>query len=73
MFTSNFSHQQQFLMFYDKMGPSSQMKIIYNVKNRYAIRVKFREKFLTSPTKLMLEKKASFCSTIKKKSTFIVA
>ena len=66
MFTSNFSHQQQFLMFYDKMGPSSQMKIIYNVKNRYAIRVKFREKFLTSPTKLMLEKKPVSALLLKK-------
>ena len=66
MFSSNFSQQQQFLMFYGEMDSSSQTKIIYNVKNCFAIRVKFRDKFLISPTKLMLEKKASFCSTIKK-------
>ena len=41
------------------------MRIIYNVKHCYAIRLKFEEKFLTSLTKLVLEAKASICSTIK--------
>ena len=35
------------------------MRIIYNVKHRYAIRLKFGGNFLTSPTKLELEAKAS--------------
>ena len=41
------------------------MRIVYNVKHRYAIRLKFGEKLLTSRTKLVLEAKASICSTIK--------
>ena len=40
------------------------MIIIYNVKYRYAIRLTFGDKFLTSLTKLVLEAKASICSTI---------
>ena len=41
------------------------MKIIYNVKNRYAIHLKSGGKYLTSLIKLMLEAKARICSTIK--------
>ena len=41
------------------------MRVIYNVKRRYAIRLKFEDKFLTFLTKLVLEPKASICSTIK--------
>ena len=41
------------------------MKIIYNVKHRYAIRMKFEDKILTFLTKLVLEAKASICSKIK--------
>ena len=41
------------------------MKIIYNVRHRYAIRLKFGDKFLTFLTKLVLEGKTSISSTIK--------
>ena len=47
------------------MDLSIPMKIIYNVKYRYAIRLKFGDKFLTSLTNLVLQAKASICSTIK--------
>ena len=39
--------------------------IRYNVKHRHIIRLKFGDKFLTSLTKLVLEGKASICSTFK--------
>ena len=41
------------------------MRVIYIVKHRYIIRLKFEDKFLTSLTKLALEAKASLCSTNK--------
>ena len=41
------------------------MRVIYYLKHRYAIRLKFEDKFLTSLAKLILEVKASICSTIK--------
>ena len=41
------------------------MKIIYNVRHRYAIRLKFGDKFVTFLTKLVLEGKTSISSTIK--------
>ena len=41
-----------------------QMRIIFTLKHRSAICLKFG-KFLTSLTKLVLEAKASICSTIK--------
>ena len=44
------------------------MRIMYNVKHRYAIPLKFEDKFLTSLTKLVFEAKASMCSIIKTKS-----
>ena len=47
------------------MDPSIRIRIIYNVKHRYTIRLKFGDKFLTSLTKPVLEGKASICSTIK--------
>ena len=42
-----------------------QMRIIYNVKHRYVIRLKFADKFLTFLTKLVLQAKDRICSTIK--------
>ena len=42
-----------------------QMSVVYSVKYRYAIRLKFAEKFFTSLTKLVLQAKAIICSTIK--------
>ena len=47
------------------MDLSIQINISYNAKHRYAIRLKFGDKFLTSLIKLVLEAKASICSTIK--------
>ena len=41
------------------------IRIIYNVKYCDAMRLKFGGKVLTSLTKLVLEAKASICSTIK--------
>ena len=46
------------------MDLSLRMKIIYNIKHRYEIHLKFGDKFLTSLTK-KLEAKASIYSTIK--------
>ena len=47
------------------MELSIQIIIIYIVKHRYAIRLKFGDKFLHTLTKLVPQVKASFCSTIK--------
>ena len=41
------------------------VRVIYNVKHHYAIRLKFGGKFLFFLTKLMLEVKSRTCSTIK--------
>ena len=46
--------------FYDKVDLSNQMRIIYNAKHRYAVRMKLGVKFLTSLTKLVLEAKPVF-------------
>ena len=48
------------------------MKIMYNVKHRYAVRLKFVEKFLTSLAKLVLRMKAIFCSTTIENLFFIL-
>ena len=40
------------------------MRVMYNVKHRYAIRLKFGGKFLTSIIKSMLKAEAGICSTI---------
>ena len=51
-------------MFYCKMDPLIQMRITH-VKYRYAIHLKFGDKFFTSISKLVLYRKASICSVIK--------
>ena len=48
-----------------KMDLPTGMKIIFNVKHSDVIRLKFRAKFLTFITKLVLEGKASIYYTIK--------
>ena len=56
---------QNWLKFYDRVDLPIRMRIIYDVKHRYAIRLKFGDKFLTFLTKLVLKMKASICSTVK--------
>ena len=41
------------------------MRLMYNAKHCHAICLKFVDKFLPSLTKLVLEAKASMCSTLK--------
>ena len=41
------------------------MRFMYNVKHRHAIRSKFGDKFSISLPKLVLEPKASNCSSVK--------
>ena len=41
------------------------MRVMYNVKDCYAICLKFGDKLLTSLIKLLLEAKVTICSTIK--------
>ena len=41
------------------------MRIILNIKHNYAIRLKFRDNYLTCLTNLVLEAKAGTCSTVK--------
>ena len=41
------------------------MRMFYNVKHRYAVRLKFGDKFLTSLTMLVLQVKASIYSAVK--------
>ena len=47
------------------MDLSIRMRVMYNVKHRYVIHLKFGNKFLISLTKLVLEAKASIYSIIK--------
>ena len=47
------------------MDLSIRMRVMHNVKHRYAIHFKFGDKFLTSLTKLVLEAKASISTTTK--------
>ena len=47
------------------MDLSVLIRVIYNVKHRSTIRLKFGDKFLTSVTKSVLNEKASICSAIK--------
>ena len=63
------------------MDLSIRMRVMYNVKHRYASRLKFRDKFLSSLTESVLVTRASICSTTKedpllycrKFSVFVVA
>ena len=57
---------QNCLKVYDKMDHLLIIiLLLYNVKHRYAIRMKSAGKLLTCPSKLSLEKKARICSAIK--------
>ena len=53
--------------FHVRMDMTIRVRIIYKVKHRYAIRLKFRDKFLSSLTKLVLEARLCSCSTLKEK------
>ena len=62
---SEYGHALSSVRFYDKMDLPIRMTIIFNLKQRYSIHLKFEDKFLTSLTKLLLEAKASIGSAIK--------
>ena len=47
------------------MDLSIRMRVMYNVKHRYASRLKCRDKFLSSLTESVLVTTASICSTTK--------
>ena len=49
----------------ERMDLHIRMRIIYNLKHCYTIRLKFEDKFLPSVTKIVLEAKASISTTIK--------
>ena len=50
---------QSLLKFCNEIDLPNRMRIIYNVKYRHAIRLKFGETILTSLTKLVLKAKAN--------------
>ena len=53
------------LKFWDKMDWTVQMRIIYYVKHRWAIRLKIGNKFLTDLTKLVIRAKSNIYPTLK--------
>ena len=53
------------LKFYDKIDLPNRMRIIYSVKHRHAIRLKFGNTFLTSLNDLGLEVKVNFLQSEK--------
>ena len=52
-------------MIYDKIDLFIRMRFFYNVKHLHEIRLKVGNTFLTSLNKLVVEAKASICSTMK--------
>ena len=48
------------------MDLSIQMRVMYNAKHRYAVCLNFEDKLLNSLNKIVLEAKASVCTTVKK-------
>ena len=52
-------------MIFDRTHEPTRMRIISNEKYNYAIRLKFVGTFVTFSTKIVLQVKASTCSTIK--------
>ena len=61
---------QNCLKFYDKIDLPIKMRIIYIVKHRHAIRLKFGDTFLTSLNELVFEAKVN--SLQSKKYAFIL-
>ena len=52
------------------MDLSIRMRVMYSVTCRYAIRLKFKDKLLTSPIKSVLEAKAKIFFTVKENLLF---
>ena len=61
------------LEFSNKMDLTIQMTTFNNIKRRHTIYLNFSDRFFTSQTMLAINVEANICSTIKRKSNFILS